>query len=434
MRHFLNVIRAIFHPVTAIAFVVALTAVIAVSAIGGNLLDRDQVKRWVSDAQIYDQIAPSIVSLAENSETGKTFAEDIADSPLDEEAVDAAIATAYSPSYFLSAINEAIDASYDRLENGATEDTQFSIAATDRIEIFTDQFDSVLRNELSDLRACSAEEVEEFGDEFNPLTITCIPEEGFSLDDEIDGYLGQLDSQGSFLQAISLTDEDVFESGTVENSFDSLVRLQFLLPIIVIGLVVLFIISAKHPFAAMRNLGYVSIVTSIVVGIVFLVINQFGRLTVPVDESSSPTVVFTADVVVPVIQNAIADISTDGARISIFSTLLGIILIAIHFIIEKTHVGRKMRGAELYKKFAGSHAVSIADISAEANKSEGSKKQMLEDVKKVKKMKELANDNEHTVEEIAKAAKKKPVKRKAAKKKTTKTTKKTAKKTKNTKR
>lgn len=403
-------------------YVLILVAAISLYAVTGNLFDRDKVVSWTDDAEVYSKITPAAIDLLNNPETDTTLAETVETSSVDAEKFEAAITEAFPPSYYVSVLDGTVDKIYDRLENGPSDETAFRVAAGDRTEILGETLGELLKSDLRSLRGCSDEQLEVFGETFDPFALECLPKQGFSLDDEVDAYIAQLSDDDSFLGGSILTDEDVFEDGVIENAYDWLQAMRVILPVLLLGAVVIFIVSSTHPFAALRNLGYVSVVVSLVMTTVWLAVSQFGAVEVSITDESDPSLSFATEILVPIMQNAVNDIASSGVRLSLWSVLIGVLLIAIHFVIEKTGWIERVKKGELYKKLAGGSksAMTIADISTEANKSDESKAEMLEQVKEVGKVKKLANDDELTVEQIAKKAapakkkKRAPAKKKAA--------------------
>ncbi len=303
---------------------------VTVATLQATILNRHEVKRWLSDSGGYTHIVSNLVHLDQAVSAGKV---------LDESTLQQALQQTLTPDFVQQSAETAIDSTYDWLE-GKAEDITFSIPLSQERTAFIANLQAALLPKLSSLPKCSSSLTISAGD------VTCIPQGKTAT--QLAQQMAEQSVGGSsdFLTA-PITPADVSKALDIptDNPFGWLQGITKLVPTLVVALPILTLLcAAGYVLLSTEKLKNISIVAKyILCNIVLLTITgialwYFGG---QLNFGDTPIV---SDVVVPIAKQTSASI---GMWLTLYSGIVCVICIAVWIAIAVIEHRKKQTGLAL---------------------------------------------------------------------------------------
>lgn len=336
----MHVVKKILH-VLSLGLLGFLT-VAGITAITFSLIitDREVIKSWPADAGVYTKVSDQLLALTERPEEEGEESIDaaLADTPLDRDALNAAIKTVYSPAYWQSKYDQLADGFYDWLE-GQQPELKFTLAFNDKTDQLADALEQELTRQLAAYPACPAGT--DFG-QFDPFKATCLPR-GVNPRTAARQFTNELRGADSFLADATVTQDDLnldpeFEQNAV-SAYNAFEILPWILAAVLVGLALVAVLTAKTVLHGFRKVGQLLFGIGLVSWISLFAVNRLlSDFSFRPREGEVDPDAFN-DIAQPLVRAIVDDVTTTGLWVSLFVVLIGTLIWLGAFIWHKAHHG-----------------------------------------------------------------------------------------------
>ncbi len=343
----MHVLRIISFWLTFVFFSAFLVLSLVVPPVTTHITDREAVKSWVNDPNVLNgigEVVPEIISESLNEESSLV---QVSDTPLGvdiDQLVDAA-QEVLTPEYLAGKTDPIIDGVYAWLE-GDTEEPEFEIDLSDKLNAVVVALKAPLRSELAKLPVCPSNI--SHTDDFNLFETPCVPQD-VDIDKIVDTFsefITGSDADIDFTVSSENIDfsEEVINYGPNVFAGLSAMPVFFALMTILFGTATVFLASSRAK--GLRMLSWSMIFNGIIIAIGFWLISGINNFS---SEANDPLeeLIFEK-VATPLLQAILADISKTGLLLSLFTVVIGIIIWLLTHVHKKVH-----KEHELHQKSVG---------------------------------------------------------------------------------
>lgn len=228
MKTCFNIIRWILSILVGTLLVLIITVGIPVASLTKALSNPDNVKTWLDEGEVYENLSEVIVEVMEN-QTMENLPEGYIEE--EEEEILESFKKVLPSDWLKFNTEKIIDSVYEWFE-GNTDYPEFKINLSDRRGLLVDEFTRLLKHQIENLPECTEEELKEMeGKEYNPFEATCFPSD---IDiSEMDKQIEEKFEEEEILQEDVFNSKDFFEND--QNINENLERvnevIRFIYPI-----------------------------------------------------------------------------------------------------------------------------------------------------------------------------------------------------------
>jgi len=336
-------IKKMLHVISLSLLGFTLAVGLIAAAFSLMVTNREVIKSWPADAGIYPKISDQLLSLVqrgdeEGGQGEESLEESLDNSALNQDGLNSAIKTVYTPVYWQSKYEQFINAFYDWLD-GTQPQLEFEIAFNDKTDQLARALESELAEQLARYPACPASLSP---DDFDPLKANCLPT-GLSAEQAASRFTRELTGSDSFLADAVITPDDInldqeFED-TAPSAFAGLGSLPWILSAVVLIFALISVVTDKSWLHGLRKVGQTLFSVGLVSWIGFFLGNRLAAsfdLRPPEGESNVDPDAFN-DIAQPLARAVLDDFTRIGMWAALFVVILGVLVWLAAFIWHKTH-------------------------------------------------------------------------------------------------
>lgn len=160
----MNFLRALIASLLSLVCTLAVSGFVTLQTVNATLLDRTEVKSWLSNSGVYNNLLDTILT-SDKTVKGQVEATGTNISP---ETIKLALVQTFDPSYVQQSSEKVLDSTYNWLDSKSST-IQFEINTTERKETFVQKLSALLEPQLAAMPRCTSLA------QFNASNPTCLP-------------------------------------------------------------------------------------------------------------------------------------------------------------------------------------------------------------------------------------------------------------------
>lgn len=339
----MQIVKKIFNKLSIFFFGALLAVGIPLVVVINQLSSSAEVKSWLSDGNVYQNIVSNFADIVPIDENGeKTLGQLIDETEgIDRSAFNDRIAEALPPEFLQSEFEPAIDSAVGFFFHG--QELDFEISLADRKQQTKDALSAFFRDYINALPECQS--IETIPDDV--FNAACRPPD-INVDQEIDSAVASfVDDNEIFNESLSEDDFSTKELSRLQEDTQRLTNIPVALLTLLALSGLLVMLTAKNIWLAIRQLGYSLLLNgalvAIIWGVVQSVIDPESLLENQMDGDEQSRGLI--EIVAPVFDQVLASLGGGIIQIGILVALLGAALLGGYYwhkkhIHDKHHDGR----------------------------------------------------------------------------------------------
>lgn len=160
----MNFLRALLASLLSLVCTLAVSGFVTLQTFNATVLDRAEVKTWLSDSGVYSNLLDTILS---TDKTAKTQLE-ATGSSISPDTAKLALTQTFDAAYVQQSSEKVLDGTYNWLDSKSST-IQFEINTTERKEVFVQKLSALLEPQLAAMPRCTSIA------QFNASNPTCLP-------------------------------------------------------------------------------------------------------------------------------------------------------------------------------------------------------------------------------------------------------------------
>lgn len=161
----MNLLRALLASLMSLVCTLTVSAYVTLQTLETTVLDKQEVKTWLHDSNIYDTLFPTLVN---TDQTIEQQTDDASSTLVTKDTLQTALNQTFNAGYVQTQTEKVVDSAYNWLK-GDSESISFSVNTTEKKQTFIDNLAALIQPKLATLPACASYS------EFDSSDPTCLP-------------------------------------------------------------------------------------------------------------------------------------------------------------------------------------------------------------------------------------------------------------------